>query len=494
MKTNLKTRQWSLYGLTALFIWVCTLACKHEAPAPNNSNSSVPDNFPDKISQIVISKCAIAGCHNAASYENADGLLLDSWDHLFNGGVNGAVVIPYDIANSSLLYFINTYPDLGTVATPTMPLDHPPLSRDEYITIRDWVANGAPDKNGNIPFASNADTRQKIYITQQGCDLVGVIDAERKVVMRYIHAGKDLTIETPDFVQVSPDGQYAYVCFWNTNLIQKIDARKDSIIATGQLPFSYWKTFALSPDGNHIRATSWESQTITIINTTTMQVFQTYANVFEYPESVASTGNNGIYYFTERFGNTLDKFNNGSFQKISIDGQPLTTTSTATTPDPYRILMSRDHSKYFISCANTNEVRIFNAQNDQLLKTIPVGTLPQEMAVSASQPYVLVTCMNDTLGNGYVGSVYAINYNTYETTRIAGRFFQPYGIAVDDRNGRFYVFSRNQDKKGPLPHHASPCNGRNGYYNVYNLSTLQPADGNRYEISVDPYSAAVRFK
>jgi DNA-binding beta-propeller fold protein YncE len=156
--------------------------------------------------------------------------------------------------------------------------------------------------------------------------------------------------------------------------------------------------------------------------------------------------------------------------------------------------MSADNSKYFITCENTNEVRVFDAQTDQLLKVIPTGRMPQEMAQSRTQPYLFVTCLNDTVATGNVGSVYAINYNTYETKRIESKMFQPHGIAVDDRNGVFYVFSRNQDKSGPQPHHISPCNGRNGYYNIFSTSTLLPYNKKRYEISVDPYAADVRFK
>lgn len=419
--------------------------------------------------------------------------MLDSWDHLFDGGRNGAVIIPYDIENSSLLYFINTHADLGTTAIPTMPLDRTPLSREEYLEVRNWVAKGAPDKNGNIPFGSNAATRQKIYITHQGCDLIGVIDAGKNVLMRYIKAGNSLNNEIPDHIRVSPDGMYAYVCFWNGKLIQKISLVNDSIEAEAKLEEENWKNVHISADGQRLLATTWQSATVVTINTGNMQIVQKYTG-FQYPESIAS-GSSGTLYITERFGNTICKLPaNGSIQKISIDGKPLTTIPSDSTPNPYRILMSADNSKYFVTCENTSEVRIFDAQTDNLLKVIPVGRMPQEMALSRVQPYLFVTCLNDTVGSGMVGSIYAINYNTYEAKRIEGKMFQPHGIAVDDRNGVFYVFSRNQDKSGPQPHHMSPCNGRNGYYNIFSTSTLLPFNSKRYEISVDPYAADVRFK
>lgn len=468
------------------------LSCKHEPPVP----PATADNYPEAIRDIFISKCATAGCHNAASYTAAGGLLLDSWEHLFDGGSNGAVIVPYSVDNSSLLYFINTYPDLGPVAEPTMPQNAAALTRDEYLTIRNWVAAGAPDANGNIPFATNPDTRQKIYATQQGCDLVTVIDAEKNVVMRYIQAGADAKTETPDYIQVSPDGRYAYICFWNAPLLQKIDTRTDSIVATLNLGGAYRKTLHISPDGNRLMLTNWLGQDIMIVNTTTMQVEKTYpAANFDNPESITANAAFNTFYISARFGNTIYKLSgNGNVQKLSLDAQSTTTINTATTPDPYRILMAKDYSKYFVTCENTDELRIMNTTTDQLVKAIKIGNKPQEMAISSTQPYLFITC-NDTLAPPFVGSVYVINYNTFEIVKkIEGPFFQPYGIAIDDRSAKIYIFNRNDDRNGPRPHHSSPCNGRNGYYLVYDLNTLQPFNNRRYEVSVDPYAADVRFK
>ena len=45
----------------------------------------VPDNsgYPEDVSEIMLTKCATAGCHNNISYGNAGGIDLSSWDALF---------------------------------------------------------------------------------------------------------------------------------------------------------------------------------------------------------------------------------------------------------------------------------------------------------------------------------------------------------------------------------------------------------------------------
>ena len=78
--------------------------------------------------------------------------------------------------------------------------------------------------------------------------------------------------------------------------------------------------------------------------------------------------------------------------------------------------------------------------------------------------------------------------------KLEGKLFQPNGITVNDKDNTLYVFSRNQNFDGPAPHHQGPCTGRNGFYSVYDLNTLAPVTGRRYEVLVDPIVSDVRFK
>lgn len=216
--TFLKKNNCLVAGIALVLI---TVSCKHKTPVPSRPDSS-SSQYPAAVAKIIVDKCATAGCHNEASYTNAGGLRLDDWQYMFDGGGTGAVVVAYSPENSPLLYFLN--PDSGVhdilSVKPTMPYNDAPLSKEEYDIIKNWIADGAPDKNGNVPFASNAATRQKAYLTQEGCDLVAVIDAQKKVVMRYIKVGNNEGInETAHYIQVDKQGRYAYVCFVNGNII-----------------------------------------------------------------------------------------------------------------------------------------------------------------------------------------------------------------------------------------------------------------------------------
>lgn len=469
-------------------------SCKHEPKATPENN----DQYPEEVSKILNDKCAVSGCHNAASYANSGGILLDSWDHLFDGGNNGAAVIPYATDNSSLLYFINTDSSLGLRAYPVMPynasdpLTGNPLSAAEYLVIKNWIMQGAPDKYGNIPFASNPDTRQKIYLTMQACDQVAVIDAAKRVVMRYISVGKTPAIESPHCVRVDKAGVYAYVSFLGGEYIQKIDTRTDSIVGEVYVGQGSWNVVHIADDGKMFMVSDWEDNgKVVLVNTETMTIEPDFGGNFKRPHGIASNSSFTVFYITSELENVIYKLNltAGTLVKVPIDDG-----TSATAKVIHEIMLTPDESKYFITCQNSDEVRVMDANSDTLIKVISVGLQPQEIALSKSKHLMLVTCMEDNSSlTGFKGSVYAINYDTYETTRIDDQFYQPHGIIADDDNGVFYVASRNSNLNGLAPHHSSSCGGRNGYYTVFDLNTFQRLP-KRYEVLPEPYSADIRFK
>lgn len=490
---------------------------------PKHNNTAPNGNFPPEVGKILVNKCAISGCHNQASYGGADSLLMDTWDHLFDGGSNGAVVVAFSPLYSSMLYFCNTDPTLGVVSTPTMPLSNPgrpfaPLTRDEYMTLYNWIAKGAPDANGNIPFASNPDTRQKFYLTNQGCDLLAVIDAQKKVVMRYIPIGdsgpfSDSGVLSPHCVRVSDDGAHAYVSFLAGGYVQKVDTRTDQV--TGSVDISSgsrlskgsgsWNIIVVSPKDTALLGSDWEANgVLTSVNAATMQVKDVF-NQVTWPHGIAPNRTFDTFFVTCQYGNFVYKYipaavdNGNPLVKISLTGQTPVVGSTdsgkSSYQNPHEALMAPDFSKYFVTCQGTDEVRVMDPNSDAILKTIKVGTFPQELAFSTTKPYMFVTCMEDnTAYPGAKGSVYVINYNTLDiVTVLYGDFYQPHGITVDDKDGLILIASTNSNPNGPAPHHVTKCGGRDGWYTFYDLNTLQPYK-RRYEVTVMPYSAAVRFK
>ena len=494
------------FSFPLLLLFVLSLGCKpkeSDPPATGNDTASAP-GYPIAIGQIIKQKCL--SCHNADNAKYSGGLRLDNWDLLMAGGNVGPDIIPYHLENSVLLQYINTYDDLGLKLQPTMPINGVPLTHDQVKMFQDWVTNGAPNKDGYVAFSSNPDTRQKIYVTMQACDLLAVIDAETKIVMRIIPVGKTPGIEAPHCVRVDNAGRYAYVSFTAGDYVQKIDTRTDKIVGEinmrtarrdPSIPAS-WNVLTLSEDGSQFVISNFsDNGQVFLVNTADMTIAKEYVDpgAFKTPHASAANAAFDTFYVTAQYGNTVYKISKeGIVFPVSIDGNPANTTTN--TRDPHEIIMFPGGNAYAVTCQASNEVRIIDAHTNAVLAALPVGTYPQEVALSTTKPWLFVTCMEDQTNPmpASKGSVYVIDYRTMQIVKkIYGPFWQPHGITVDDRNGKVYVASRNVGSGIP-PHHASACAGQNGFYNVLDLETLTLTRDTRYEVSVEPYSADVRFK
>lgn len=478
-------------------------ACRHDDPVIDLPGSG----FPKDVGHIILTKCATSGCHNEQSKDAAAGLSLATWEAMMKGDRNGAVTIPYAHDFSTTFLFSNTYSDMGATVAPSMPYNLPPLSREEVTTLRDWIDRGAPNAQGFVKFSDNPN-RQKYYLTNQGCDVVTVFDAATKLPMRYINVGHMAQIESPHCVRVSPDGQYWYVSFIASDVIQKYRTSDDSYVGECNISLGSWNTFAISDDSHYAFVVDWiSSGKIAYVDLNTMSLVQMYqgSNLFEYPHGSFIHGTN--LYVTAQNGNFIYKIDVSSPTFPSVDKICLQDTSAGhlhssfnTNPfglNPHEIMFSPDGSKYFVTCQHSNEVRVMETSTDRCLDSIPVGSYPVEMSVStnSSTPYLFVTCMEDTVTfpvPGKRGTVAVINYNTNTLITSINTGMQPHGVVVDDDRGIVLVSNRNISSTGPAPHHSTSCGGRNGYMAAIRINTLTLDPEFRQEVSVDPYSLVYR--
>ncbi len=483
-----------LKNLFFFFIIISFTSCKKNK---SEDPVTVVSDFPPDVDAIITKKCATSGCHNAAGKATSGGLDLSDMEHMLEGTSSGAVVIPFRPDQSTLLFFTNTDSTLGTVLKPTMPYNLPPLSTQEYLTLKNWIDNGAPDKNGTIPFSGNP-LRRKFYVVNQGCDLLSVFDAQKRVIMRYhdlgIHAGIS---ESPHNIKVTPDGQYFLVVFLFGDFVQMFRTQDDSLVATipiGDGISGNWNTITISSDSRKAYAVDYSGNRIAFIDLLSQTSSTKGPFSLSYGtglHGVALNATDDTLYVAEDLGNGLltipvndiSGYDERNIRALYPDTAALGIHEVAFTPD---------HSKYFLTCDNANQIWVFDASTNALLDTFHVGLKPLEIAFSksGSTPYAFITCQEANIFPNTVGAVEVINYQTMQHIKTLKAGWQPHGIAVDDIGGLVYVVNRNVNINGPAPHHSTNC-GRNGWLSTFDLNTLQKLSGSP-ELSSDPYQIAIR--
>ena len=351
--------------------------------------------------------------------------------------------------------------------------------------------------------------RKKFYTTNQGCDVVTVFDAATSLQMRYIKIGASPQIESPHMIKISPDGQYWYASFSNSGtVLEKHRTSDDSYVGQINLGIGLWNTFTITSDSKKAFVVDWESDgKILYVDLENLKVITTYsgAGLFAYPHGSAVNSTGTTLYVTAQYGNFIYKIDvtdplNPNINLVTLDDSGV--ASTAHSLDPHDIAFAPDDTLglyYFVTCEYSNEVRVMQVSNDQLVATVNTGHYPQEMSFSKTKQYLFVSCMYDSTTTETRGSVSAISYalnqsvgppvNLIPLANIKNKIAEPHGIGVDDNKGLVYVANRNLD--GPLPHHTTSCAGKIGFVSFIDMNTLT-THSKTEEVAVDPYSIAVR--
>lgn len=473
-----------IFSLITLVALLFIASCTWEKPEPEK----IATCYPADVEAIIVNKCATAGCHNALSNAGAGGLNMETWATLFEGGNLGSSVIPYRPDYSTLLYYTNTDTTQGLVLQPTMPYNTNPLSSTEYNTLKNWIINGAPDCNGNV-WRSDYSIRKKVYVTNQGCDVVSVFDAQTKLVMRMKDVGKITAIESPHSVKVAPNNQFWCVAFIGGSYFQKYSTIDNSLLGEVNIGLGSWNTFAISPDSKMAYTVDLNSGLIVEINLQTMTKTPIPNLLLGNPHGTFLNTAGDTLFITNQSGGNIWKAPTNDLTNQSSISFPGYGTSRF-----HEIAFSPNKNFYYLTDDINHQILVVNANNNSVVTQIPVGTFPQEMAISAAKSYLFVTCMEDqTTFAGKRGSVYVIDINTNTVVKSIYTGHQPHGIAVDDANGLVFVANRNNTIGGPAPHHSSVCGGQNGSVVAIDLNTLNLVQGFSSEVSVDPYGVGIMY-
>lgn len=143
----MSVRLHSCLTVTTVVMFLFLVSCKHEPeeiipvipPPPDDTItagiSCNPDTayFENDIFPILISSCAMSGCHDAATAQN--GINLSSYQSI----MSTADIIPGDPGNSELYEKITENDPEDRMPPPPMTA----LTTDQILSIRKWIEQGA---------------------------------------------------------------------------------------------------------------------------------------------------------------------------------------------------------------------------------------------------------------------------------------------------------------------------------------------------------------
>ncbi|MGQ9863516.1 MAG: YncE family protein [Bacteroidia bacterium] len=436
--------------------------------------------FPMEVKRILVPRCA--GCHMGSSASFSEGVThghsnlslpvtldFSSWEGLFRYLGPTPPVVPFSSEWSYLLWVTNPDSSLGPVSPHPIPLggagEHNKLSVEEYEVLRRWIAQGAPNKEGVLPYAESfTRTRGKVFVCASGSDKIAVFDTRTQRLMHLIDVGIDpAKIEAPHYIQFSPDKKYVYVTLIGGSAIEKYTTdtyQKVGRVAVASDPAH----IEFRSDGKRAVVTHFsdtEPVKLTLLDTETMQVLDELRDaaglVITRPHGLALTEDFRFAYVTANAGNYLAKveISPAGDQFISFTQIPLAPGETPQPSNvwgPYQILFLPE-GLYAVSCDTKDEVRLFDRQ-DRWVATIPTPKAPKLMAYA--QGLLWVACLKESAPQFQGDKVGAIATIDIKSKRLKTVIYDvghlPRGIGIDTLEGRVWVSLENLGGIDP-PHH-----------------------------------------
>ncbi len=491
MRSGVMFIVYAIYILTSVIVFLnsCTHTSRYTDPTGSN--------YPADVAAIFLNKCAVSGCHNDLSYANAGGLNLSTWDKLFNGSSTGAVVIPYRPDFSSLCFFTNTDSSLGIVLRPTMPYDRTPLSKAEYLKLRDWIATGAPGFNRQIKFA-DAPARKKFYVANRLCDVVTVVDAVAMIQMRYIDVGTEGTDQYPYCVQVSPDKRHWYVSFFSqSHYVQQFSAEDDKLAGNIDLGTGMWTSFVISSDSRYgwfVDNSSVGKVVYADLQSRAVLASYTFGGHFKYPSGIALNeqlkklyvgATNGNFVYVVDIANPMLPV----VHELPVDGTGVVKYESAL--GATELLYNQQTNRCYVGCVASGEVRVLDMMHDSLVGVIGLSSLPAGMYIWSDK--LFVACPDDVASfPGNRGAVVVIDLHTNTVLKKIKTGYQPYDIAIDEERMIAAVVNANISSSGPASHHVSGCGNKNGNVTFIDLNTMELLPRKQLEVAVFPFSVSAR--
>ncbi|MFN8395761.1 MAG: YncE family protein [Bacteroidia bacterium] len=389
----------------------------------------------------------------------------------------------------------------GPILAPTMPLGGDPLDEIDYQLVKRWIQLGAKNRDDEERFPPKPK-RRKWYVGHYGCDWVTVLDAETRQIMRYIAVGGDPEIREALYdVTVSPDGQHWYASYavYRTSL-DKYSTLTDELVASIPLGHSAWDNLSITQDGSLGFLASYTREEVAVLDLQNDQMVGT-------PQPL------GIETLTPTIHPTLNRIYFPAFTQsllviFDYDAQGVLTNRREVdllqgSPNPFpgelqplQIAFAPDGNKYFVSCWNSHEIRVYDAANDGLIQVIPLPSGAANMAVSPSTGRLFASCPDDAVtftGPHELGSIAVVDIASHQLEGMRYAGYQPYGLVADEVERQLLVAARNELTSGPSQHHPSSCQGRNGYLTLLDMQTLTVVSGFNPELSVDPITLSIKY-
>jgi len=241
--------------------------------------------------------------------------------------------------------------------------------------------------------------------------------------------------QNPNFVQVAPNGQFAYVTNSGAHTITVLDTANDRVSTTFKIPQGPPQSVSFSPDGRTAYVSVYGSHStplVAFIDTATHKVTATVRVTNKTP-GPSTTSPDGRFLYVPNHNMEMTGANNNLLDVIDLSSKKVI-DSIPVAANPHWAVLDKENGLVYVTDHMSTVVTVVNPSTNRPIKTIEVGDTPHSAALSPDGSRLAVTSYS---GN----EVFLVNTATDKEIAVIPVGENPLDIAYSP-DGR-YLFTAN---------------------------------------------------
>jgi YVTN family beta-propeller protein len=297
-------------------------------------------------------------------------------------------------------------------------------------------------------------------------------------------AGKIQVGQTPNYVQVAPNGKFAYITNPGARAITVLNTANDRVSGTIKIPQGPPEAVSFSPDSRTAYVSVYGSKSaplIAFIDTATGIVTSTVP-VNNITPGPSTTSPDGRDLYVPNHNMVMGGPDDNVIDVIDLASNKLI-DSIPVDANPHWIVFDKKNERFYVTNHMSTVVTVLNANTNAIITTIEVGETPHSIALSPDGSRLAVTSFN---GN----EVFLVNTATDREVAVIPVGRNPLDIAYSP-DGRYLFTANNQDNTvtvidtadnrviAEIPSEKAPTsisvlpNGRQAYVTDENGGTIE---------------------
>ena len=302
-----------------------------------------------------------------------------------------------------------------------------------------WVL--AAIQVGLLAWSGTTLAADKVYVANEGADMVSVLDAASFKTLASVRAGK-----APHNVQVSPDGKVVWVtnngepaqaaasvhkemakaehgATATAGAVWAIDTTSNAVIA--KVPVGMHPAHVvLSPDGRFAYITNGGDDTVSVVDTSAQRVVATIP-VGKFPHGLRISPDGKQSYVANLKGGTVSVIDTVSQKEVAQVPAGKGPAQVGFTPDGRLVL---------VSLSEENAVAVIDPATRKVIRKVVVGTVPIQLYVTPDSRMLLVAIQGTPKKPGRTVSL--IDLASFKVVKTVPTGAGAHGVVVD-REGRY---------------------------------------------------------